>query len=80
MRAQGLDVVRFVCGGLAQGEVEASDEDVSQEGAVEEAMESGASVGEECAGVCEDQGEGVVGAIDGVVEGCKAAPLVADED
>ena len=66
--------------GLAYADVKTSDEQVSQEGSVQDAVESGATVGEEDAGVCEDQGEGVVGSIDGVVEGCEAAPFVADED
>ena len=70
----------FVSLGLAYADVEAADEQVSQEGAVEEAAESLASVGEEYAGVGENEGEGVVGSVDGVVEGCEAAPLVADED
>ncbi len=75
-----MDVVGFVCTGLAQGDVKASDEQVSQDGTVQDAVESGATIGEEYAGVGEDEGEGVVGSVDGVVEGCEAAPLVADED
>ena len=72
-----MGIVRI---GLAYAEVKAPDEQVSQEGSVQDAVESRSTVGEEDAGVCEDQGEGVIGSIDGIVEGCQAAPFVADED